>query len=98
MAGTFAIDKTELKRILSNFKVSDANAESIVAQLDRMHRHVNVLVFAEMLQKIGLRQANVVNVLRRAGIDDVTISNIFDSIEEQRIKNTFGKLIEITIE
>ena len=37
-------------------------------------------------------------MLRRAGIDDVTISNIFDVLEEEKIKNTFGKLIELRVE
>lgn len=98
MAGTFALDKLELKRILSSFKVSDANIDSITTQLDKMHKHVNVIMFAEMLQKIGMRQSEIINVLRRAGIDDVTISNVFDSIEENRIRNTYGKLVELSID
>ena len=98
MAGTFAINKIELERILSSFKVSEKNTESILAQLDRMHKHVNVIMFTDMLQNVGLKRNDIVNLLRRAGIDDVTISNIFDVLEEEKIKNTFGKLIELKIE
>ncbi len=98
MGGTFAINKIELKRILSSFKVSDKNSESILNQLDRMHKHVNVVMFTGMLQNVGLKHNDIMNILRRAGIDDVTISNIFDMLEEERIRNTFGKMIELTVE
>ncbi len=98
MSGTFAINKIELKRILSSFKVSDKNIDSILAQLDRMHRHVNVIMFTGMLQNVGLKHNEIINMLRRAGIDDVTISNIFDVLEEEKIRNTFGKMIELKVE
>jgi hypothetical protein len=98
LSGTFAINKIELERILTSFKVSDKNIESILAQLDRMHKHVNVIMFTGMLQNVGLKHNDIINMLRRAGIDDVTISNIFDVLEEEKIKNTFGKLIELKIE
>ena len=98
MSGTFAINKIELEKILSSFKVSEKNIESILVQLDRMHRHVNVIMFTGMLQNVGLKHNDIINMLRRAGIDDVTISNIFDVLEEEKIKNTFGKLIELRVE
>ena len=98
MAGSFAINKIELKRILTAFKVSDRNVDSIIAQLDKMHRHVNAITFTEMLQRVGMSQQDIVNVFRRTGIDDITISNIFDVLEEERIRNTFGKLVELSVE
>ncbi len=78
--------------------MSDKNSESILNQLDRMHKHVNVVMFTGMLQNVGLKHNDIMNILRRAGIDDVTISNIFDMLEEERIRNTFGKMIELTVE
>lgn len=98
MAGTFTLNKIELRRILSSFKVSDKNIDFLLTQLDKMHRHANVIIFAEMLQKAGLKQSDAINVLRRAGIDDVTISNVMDAIEEDRIKNTFGRIIELSVD
>lgn len=98
MAGTFTINKTELKRVLSSFKMSDKGIDIIIAQLDRTHKHVNVLTFTGMLQNAGLKQEEIINVLRRVGIDDVTISNLFDVLEEDRIRNTFSKLIELSLD
>ena len=98
MAGSFAVNRIELKRMLSSFKVSDKNIEALLSQLDKMHRHVNVIMLADMLQKAGIRHSDIINIFRRTGIDDVTISNIFDVLEEERIKNTFGRLIELSVD
>jgi hypothetical protein len=98
MPDSFAVNKIELKRILTSFQVSDKNIDILLAQLDKMRRHVNAIVFADMLQKVGLRHNDIVNTLRRAGIDDVTISDIFDALEEERIKSTFGRLIELSVD
>ncbi len=97
MAETFAINKIDFKRVLASFKVSDKNTEFILAQLDKMHRHINAIAFAEMLQKAGLHSEDVANVLRRTGIDDIAISNIMDAVEEERIKGAFGRIIELRL-
>ena len=97
MAETFTLNKVDLKRILTSFRVSDKNVDFILAQLDKMHKHVNAIAFADMLLRVGLKQKDVVNVLRRAGIDDITISNILDAMEENKIKSAFGKIVELKL-
>ena len=98
MAETFSIEKMELRRLLANLKVSDKNIEFMLTQLDKMHRHINVLALVEMLERIGLKQPEIINTLRRVGIDDITLSNIFDSLDESRIKNAFGRLVELSVD
>jgi hypothetical protein len=98
LAGTFPVSKIEFKRMLSSFKVSDKNVDLILAQIDKSYRHINVVTLASELQKFGLKQSDIANIFRRIGIDDITISNIFDIIEEDKIKSTFGRLIELSIE
>lgn len=98
MPGSFAISKIEFKKILASFKIGEKNVDQIVGQLDKMHSHVNVLMFTDMLLRTGMRQSDVINILRRIGIDDVSVSNVMDAFEEDRIKNTFGKIVELTIE
>ncbi len=98
MGATFTITKIEFKRLLSGFKVSDKNIDEVLAQIDKSYKHINALFLAEQLQKFGLKQNDITNIFRRVGIDDITISNIFDIIEEQKIKSTFGRLIELYVE
>ncbi|MGO8791531.1 MAG: hypothetical protein ACLQVL_29650 [Terriglobia bacterium] len=85
-------------RLLSSFRVSDKNIDELVIQIDKSYKHINVLSLAEQLQKLGVKQNDITNIFRRIGIDDITISNIFDVIEEQKIKSTFGRLIELSVE
>lgn len=98
MGATFTISKLEFKKLLSGFKISDKNVDQIVAQIDKSYKHINAIALADQLQKFGMKQNDVANVFRRLGIDDITISNIFDIIEEERIKSTFGRLVEISVE
>lgn len=98
MGATFTISKLEFKKLLSGFKISDKNVDQIVAQIDKSYKHINAIALADQLQKLGMKQNDVANIFRRLGIDDITISNIFDIIEEERIKSTFGRLVEISVE
>ncbi len=97
MGVTFTVSRIELKKILTVMGVSEMNIDSIISQLNKMHRHVNAVVFAGMLQKTGLKTDDVTNILRRIGIDDVSITNIFDAIDEERIKSAYGKMAELRL-
>lgn len=98
MAGTFTVNRIELKRMLTMLGVSERSIDDLVADMNKMHRHVNAIAFAGMLQKIGVKGVDVANVLRRIGLDDVTITSIFNMLEEQRIKNAYGKAVDLSIE
>ena len=98
MAQTFTMNKVELKKILSSFNVSDKNANELLATIDKTYRHINAVAFAESLFRLGLKQEEITNILRRAGIGDVTISGIFDMIETERIRSAFGRLVELSVD
>jgi hypothetical protein len=98
MAGTFAINRIDLKRMLTNLGVNDSTVEGFLASLNKMHKHVNAIAFVGMLQKIGLKQKDISNLLRRVGIDDVTITEIFNSLDEEKIRSTFGRIVELKVE
>ncbi len=97
-AETFSISRVELKKELIALGVRDVNVESMLNSLDKMHRHINAIVFAGLLRKIGLRQYDTGNILRRMGLDDVTIVSVFNALDEERIQSTFGKIVELKVE
>ena len=97
MAGTYIINRIELKKMLTNLGCSDKNIEDMLANLNKMHRHVNAVAFVGMLQKLGLKSQDITNILRRMGIDDVTITNVLNMLDEEKIKSTFGKVVELSI-
>ncbi|MGA3020778.1 MAG: hypothetical protein ABSD68_02415 [Candidatus Micrarchaeales archaeon] len=98
MGLSFTVNRIELKRMLSVLGVSERNIDEFIGELNRMHRHTNVVLFANMVQKLGLKNDDVTNVLRRIGIDDVVISNVFNVLDEERIKSTYGRVVELLFE
>ena len=98
MGTTFVVNRLDLKRMLTMLKVSNKSIDELEANLNRLHRHVNAVAFAGMLQKLGLKQGDITNIFRRLGIDDVNITNVFNSLDEEKINETFGKIVELNIE
>lgn len=98
MANTFIINRIKLERILSGFKVNAKNINELLNQINKTHRHVNAVAFVNMLHKYGLRQEEVSNILRRMGFDEVTITEIFNMIDEERISQTYGKIVELWVD
>ncbi len=98
MPGSYAVNRIELKKMLTSLGVSDASAEKLLATLNKMHRHINAVAFVDMLEKMGVKQYSINNILRRIGVDDATIAEIFNVLDEERIQSTFGKVVKLEIE
>lgn len=97
MGNTFIINRINLRKMLVMLQVSEKSIEEFEASLNKAHRHVNAITFANMLQKVGLKQEDIANILRRIGIDDITISNIFNTLDEEKISETFGRIVELNV-
>ncbi len=97
MGETFAINRIELKKMLTVLGISDKSINSMESTLNKSHRHVNAIAFSGMLQRMGLRQEDIKNVLRKIGIDDVTITDILNMLDEDKINETFGKVVELSV-
>ncbi len=98
MGSTFTIGRIMLKRTLIALGMSEKSVDELLAELNKTHRHANAVAFAGSLQRLGLKQEDIVNVLRRIGIDDITISSIFNVVDEERIKSAYGRVVEIYIQ
>jgi hypothetical protein len=98
MGESFTINRIELKRMLTVLGVSERSADEMLSELNKMHRHANAVTFAGMLQKVGLKSDDVSNLFRRIGVDDITIANVLNTLDEERIKNAYGKVVEISVE
>lgn len=84
--------------MLTFLGVGEKHIDELVANLNKSRRHVNAITFAGMLEKLGLSQENVTNILRRIGIDDIAIESIFSTLDEERIKSSYGRLVEVTVD
>ncbi|MGC8675956.1 MAG: hypothetical protein ACP5T3_00355 [Candidatus Micrarchaeia archaeon] len=97
MGATFTVSRQKLQRMLTLIGVSEKTVQELLGELNKQHRHVNAVSFAGLLEKSGLKTEQVVNVLRRLGIDDVTITNVMNMLDEEKIKKEYGKLVELEL-
>jgi hypothetical protein len=96
--GTFTISRIELKHILTALGVGEKDIGTLLAALDKTHRHTNIIVFASLLEKLGVNREKMSNVFRRMGMDDVTITNIFRMTDESKISAETGRIYDAVID
>ncbi|MGC8648788.1 MAG: hypothetical protein ACP5UN_01030 [Candidatus Micrarchaeia archaeon] len=95
---TFIITRAELRRLFIALGISENRISMIFAGMEKAHRHINAVAFAGILDRIGgLEREQIANVLRRIGMDDVTIRNVLNNMDEQKIIAESGRLFSATI-
>lgn len=97
MGVTFTVSRQSMEHMLSFLGLSEATIQNILSQINKQHRHINAVSFADLLEKNGLKANQVKNLFRRIGMDDITITNVFNALDEERINKEYGKLVEIKI-
>ena len=95
---SFVVTRMELRQILVVLGVSQKNISALLAALDKTHRHTNIIVFANLLEKMGIDRDKTSNIFRRLGMDDVTIGNAFRMVDENKIVAETGRLYEAAID
>ncbi len=98
MGETFIVNRLDLRRMLTLLGVGDKNIDALESSLAKMHRHVNAVAFAGMLQKIGLKSNDIINIFRRIGIDDVKITAIMNNLDEEKINQAYGRVVKLVVE
>lgn len=95
---TFIITRAELRKLLVTFGVREKNVENLLNDMEKAHRHMDVIKFSDMLIRAGLSRNNLNNILRRIGVDDLRIRNVLNSLDETKIMRETGRLYNATIE
>lgn len=95
---SFTVSRQDLRRVLTTFGVSGKSIEQILGEMDKQHKHVNIISFTSMLEKGGLSRTSIANIFRRIGIDDVTISTVFNMVDEQKILAETGRIYNATLD
>ena len=95
---TFSISRLELRRVLIAYKVGEGSIQKLFADMEKAHRHINVVAFAAMLEKVGVSRADMVNIFRRLGMDDLMINDAMNMADEQKVLAESGRIYEATID
>jgi len=95
---TFAIGRNELRKVLVGVGMDEKNILGLFSVLNKAHKHINAIVLVTTLERMGLDRDKSTRVLRRIGMDDVSISNVFRMVDESKIEAEIGKLYNATVD
>ncbi|ASI14037.1 hypothetical protein Mia14_0739 [Candidatus Mancarchaeum acidiphilum] len=95
---SYTISKADLRKLLINYKISEDTIARFFGELEKSHRHINALAFVSILEKSGVDLDNIVNILRRLGMDDVRINNILNDEDEQKLAAEPGRIFNASVE
>ncbi|MEK6978972.1 MAG: ATP-binding protein [Candidatus Micrarchaeota archaeon] len=88
MAKSVAFVKEEFRRRVRQYGLNDEKIEEISKLFERSNRHIDVVSFVILMERYGLVRRNISDFLKDAGIDDITIINIFGKVDIK--KNELG--------
>ncbi len=95
---TFTLLRVEMRRVLIASGLGERDISSILAQMEKAHRHMNIIAFASLLEKAGLGKEKISNVFRRFGMDDIAIHKVIDMIDSYKINAETGRLYEVRLD
>ncbi len=95
---TFTISRMELRRILSAYGMPERKMQDIFSNMEKSHRHIDVVRFVGLLERGGLGRDKLVNVLRRMNMNDILIEEILNTADESRINAETGRLYRADVE
>ncbi len=96
-SSTFTILRTELRRVLLVFGMSEKSIEALFSSMEKSHRHINAVTLAAALEKSGIDRDKSTNIFRRLGMDDLTINEVLDMLDEQRINAETGRIYDAVL-
>jgi len=98
MQDTFIVSRIELRQMMILLGVGERDISSLLSYLDKAHRHTNIIIFVNYLERLGVNRESIANIFRRMGVDDVTISNAFRMVDESRISAETGRLYDVNVD
>ena len=97
MKNSFVVSKTDLKKMVTSLGISEGSTEAMLAKLNKMHGHVDAVAFVGILEKIGVHNKDISNILRRVGVDDASINSVFNTLDKVKIEETYGKVSRLKL-
>ncbi len=97
-ATTFTIARNEMRRVLTIFGMSEKAIQSLFSSMEKSHRHINALAFTAALEKGGIDRDRCADVLRRLGMDDLTINEVFETLDEERVSAEAGRIYDAALD
>ncbi|MEK6981445.1 MAG: ATP-binding protein [Candidatus Micrarchaeota archaeon] len=90
--------KEDLRKKLRQYGVSEEKVEETTKLLEKSNRHIDVVTFVILLERYGLARRNITEFLKEAGIDDITIINIFGKVDLKKTEFGGKEITQVVLE
>lgn len=98
MAKAIAFIKEDLRKKLRQYGVSDEKVEEVTKLFEKSNRHIDVVSFVVLLERYGLSRRTIGDFLKDAGIDDITIINIFGKVDMKKTEIGGREITQVILE
>ncbi|MGC8669654.1 MAG: hypothetical protein ACP5TL_00685 [Candidatus Micrarchaeia archaeon] len=95
---TYIVQRTTIRRILIAMHVDEKSIGVLLSEMEKNHRHINAITLVSQLEKIGIEREQISNILRRIGFDDLTIAEVFEMTDVQKISAEIGRVYSIEVD
>jgi len=98
MAKSVSFLKEEFRRKLRRYGLSDDRIEEVTKMFEKKNRHLDVVSFVLLMERFGIARRNIGDFLKDAGLDDITIINIFGKVDMRRSEGGSREITQVVLE
>ncbi|MFH1785557.1 MAG: ATP-binding protein [Candidatus Micrarchaeota archaeon] len=93
-----SFQKEDFRRRLRQFGLADDKVEDFAKSFEKNSRRMDVVSFVIMLERSGIARRNINEFLKDAGIDDMTVINIFGKVDLKKSGGIGRDVSQVTLE
>jgi hypothetical protein len=97
MAKSYSFDKSDLRKKLKLFGISDTHLEEIMSLFDKKNKRMDVVAFVLNLEKFGVTRAQVSNFLKDLGVEETTLMSVFSRSDFKKAGVDDKKVQEVVL-
>jgi hypothetical protein len=90
--------KEDFRRKLRQFGMADDKIEDMTKSFEKSNRRMDVVSFVILLERDGIARRNISDFLKDAGIDDITIINIFGKVDLKKSGGVGREISQVVLE
>ena len=98
MAKSVSFLKEDFRRKLRRYGLTDERIEETSKMFDKKNRHLDVVSFVLLLERYGVDRRNIGDFLKDAGLDDITIINIFGKVDMRKSEGGAKDITQVVLE
>ncbi|MEM3555915.1 MAG: hypothetical protein QXF56_04325 [Candidatus Micrarchaeia archaeon] len=97
MAKAYTFDKSELRKRLKLFGLSDAHLEEVMSMFDKRNKRMDVVTFVITLERFGASRTQISNFLEDIGVEKTTLITIFSKADAKKVGLDDKKIQEVVL-